>query len=243
MLLKLPRGRDRAGLTPDMRALVEGVTHDQGLLRDRVSRLTGSQGLARLRGALTAARAAVAAEHAAEPAVDGVAGGAGPHPGANASRGDADDSSFPPLGTDTPPSLGPCTPDARAPGRSALLRAGLRPRALFPAESATGAIIAAPLSGTAGGSGLVENRIEARGGAGRAAPEGADVKLRMVWELLHDPRWQLPSSDVEAHWKDALGESAVMQVQLHSKTSNFAQAIIYPESVSRTQHQRHQLNI
>ena len=126
----------------------------------------------------------------------------------------------------------------------------MRPRALFPAESATGVTIAAPLNAAPGESTSVEDRIEAVGGAGRENHEGADVKLQMIWELLHDPQWQLPSSDVEAHWKDALGESAVMQVQLLLKPSDSGQALqsiilagIGHESGSSTQHQRHRFNI
>ena len=89
------------------------------------------------------------------------------------------------------------------------------------------------------------NRIEVLGGAGQETPERAAVNLRMVWELLHDSQWQLPSSDVEAQWKDALGESAVMQVRLPAEFSNLAQNLqsiihtagIGPASVLSTKHQ------
>ena len=62
----------------DVAALVEAVATDQALIADRVKRLTGAQGLARLDAALAAARAAAAAEWAAAAAAaaEGDGGGA-----------------------------------------------------------------------------------------------------------------------------------------------------------------------
>lgn len=44
------------------------------------------------------------------------------------------------------------------------------------------------------------------------ADAAAREKLGMVWELLYDARWQLPTTAVEELWRDALGKTAVMQV-------------------------------
>lgn len=50
-----------------------------------------------------------------------------------------------------------------------------------------------------------------------AGPEGAAAaqRARLVWELLHDPCFSLPTLDAEAAWSDAIGDTSVMKASPH----------------------------
>lgn len=60
-----------------LQAIAAGVDHDLQLIAERVRRLTGAQGTARLEAALTAARATAAAEHREAAAASGSEGDVG----------------------------------------------------------------------------------------------------------------------------------------------------------------------
>ncbi|GLI67561.1 hypothetical protein VaNZ11_011759, partial [Volvox africanus] len=62
---------ERVRRSSDLQAVIAQVAHDQSLLRERVSKLGGQAGLARLEAALEAARRTVAAEIAERGAVSG----------------------------------------------------------------------------------------------------------------------------------------------------------------------------
>lgn len=47
---------------------------------------------------------------------------------------------------------------------------------------------------------------------GAGAVEAVDPNEAMAWELLYNLKWQLPTEELEAAWKDATGETAVMKV-------------------------------
>ena len=55
-------------------------------------------------------------------------------------------------------------------------------------------------------------------GAVASSPEAGnpvveiDENERMTWELLYNLKWQLPTEELEAAWKDATGETSVMKV-------------------------------
>lgn len=51
---------------------------------------------------------------------------------------------------------------------------------------------------------------------GGRAVEAVDPNEAMAWELLYNLKWQLPTVELEAAWKDATGETAVMQVSCFS---------------------------
>ena len=221
MLLKLGPGWETADLSPDLRALADGVSYDHRLLQDRVRRLTGPQGLRRLRAALTAARAAVKLEHDAMLATAAAEIGTSADVEPPLGAANTPSLSLPPMVT--PLQLGPQTPDPTAPSRRTPSQGFLRPRALFPVEPGTESASATPMRGRPVGATPVgdEGRVGGGsvgggGGVGVEGRDGTDVKLGMIWELLHDPQWQLPSSNVEAAWKDALGETDVKQVKLYS---------------------------
>ena len=47
---------------------------------------------------------------------------------------------------------------------------------------------------------------------GGGAAEAVDPNEAMAWELLYNLKWQLSTEELEAAWKDATGETAVMKV-------------------------------
>ena len=49
--------------------------------------------------------------------------------------------------------------------------------------------------------------------AGGAVAGEVDENEGMAWELLYNLKWQLPTEELEAGWKDATGETSVMKVQ------------------------------
>ena len=208
MLLKLgpqPAAAARLAASADLQAMVEAVAHDHGLLRERVRRLTGNAGLVRLDAALSGVRATVAAEHASAPVP-----APEPLPAGGLDGGARHNTGSPPPSPQAGPAVGPATPE-KTPSR--------RPR-LGTAGDNTGA--AAP-GGGAGGAPLRQLRPSAATSpaTGDTAASEADTgipeaegRLALVWELLHDPAWRLPSADVEAAWNDAVGQSSVMAVRL-----------------------------
>lgn len=50
--------------------------------------------------------------------------------------------------------------------------------------------------------------------AGGAVAGEVDENEGMAWELLYNLKWQLPTEELEAGWKDATGETSVMKVQI-----------------------------
>lgn len=61
-----------------------------------------------------------------------------------------------------------------------------------------------------------ESATNSPAGAGSNSPgghvEAVDPNEAMAWELLYNLRWQLPTEELEAAWRDATGETAVMKV-------------------------------
>jgi len=206
MLLKLgpqPAAAQRLAASADLQDMVEAVAHDNGLLRERVRRLTGAAGLVRLDAGLRGVRAAVAAEHASAPVP-------APEPvPAGGSDGSArGNTGSPPPSPRSGIAIGPATPEKTA---------SRRPR---PGNGDDTSV--APTGGGAGGaprrqlrpSDAVTPATDSTVGADAdtGIADGAEGRLALVWELLHDPAWRLPSADVEAAWDDAVGRSSVMAV-------------------------------
>ena len=58
-----------------------------------------------------------------------------------------------------------------------------------------------------------------------ASPVAGEVDENegMAWELLYNLKWQLPTEELEAAWKDATGETSVMKVHTfaHCNTLSF----------------------
>ncbi len=48
--------------------------------------------------------------------------------------------------------------------------------------------------------------------AGAPATGEVDENEGMAWELLYNVKWQLPTEELGAGWKDATGETSVMKV-------------------------------
>lgn len=43
--------------------------------------------------------------------------------------------------------------------------------------------------------------------------------LQLMWQLLHDASWRLPTAELDLLWTDALGDSDPMQVGIKVITS------------------------
>jgi len=208
MLLKLgpqPAAAQRLAASADLQALVEAVAHDHSLLRERVRRLTGAAGLVRLDAALSGVRAAVAAEHASAPVP-----APEPVPLGGLDGGTSHNTDSPPPSPRLATAIGPATPE-KTPSRRPRPGNGDDSGVATPGGSGGGAPrrqlrpldVASPaIDSTAGGD------------AQTGIPDGAEGRLVLVWELLHDPAWRLPSADMEAAWDDAVGRSSVMAVRL-----------------------------
>ncbi|KAL0028624.1 hypothetical protein WJX79_006167 [Trebouxia sp. C0005] len=60
--------------------------------------------------------------------------------------------------------------------------------------------------------------------AGSPAAGEVDENEGMAWELLYNLKWQLPTEELEAGWKDATGETSVMKESQASPEDNVAPA-------------------
>ena len=208
MLLKLgpqPAAAQRLAASADLHAMVEAVAHDHGLLRERVRRLTGAAGLARLDAALGGIRAAVAAEHADAPAPP-----LEPLPAGGLGSGSSTDTDSSLPSSRAGSVIGPATPE-KTPQRRLRPASGGDDSDTAPSGGGASAPRRHRREGEAmraAGAGAATND------AGTGIPDGVEGRLALVWELLHDPTWRLRSADVEAAWDDALGRSSVMTVSL-----------------------------
>ena len=102
------------------------------------------------------------------------------------------------------------------PKATARLEAGLaaaRAAALASASAPTTPLASPSSSPAKSSSGSAPTSPEAPGSSpGAGAPVEVDDKEGMAWELLYNSHWQLPTDALEAAWKDATGETSVMQV-------------------------------
>ncbi|KAL0051938.1 hypothetical protein WJX82_004904 [Trebouxia sp. C0006] len=80
---------------------------------------------------------------------------------------------------------------------------------------------------------LLKERVARLGGPKAAArspmagpPAAGEVEENegMAWELLYNLKWQLPTEELEAGWKDATGETSVMKESQASPEDNMAPA-------------------
>ncbi|DBA87711.1 TPA: hypothetical protein ACH3X1_004714 [Trebouxia sp. C0004] len=60
--------------------------------------------------------------------------------------------------------------------------------------------------------------------AGAPAEGDVDENEGMAWKLLYNLKWQLPTEELEAGWKDATGETSVMKESQASPEDNMAPA-------------------
>jgi hypothetical protein len=188
--------------------VVEQVGRDHALLRERISRLGGARGLARLDAALAAVRASARAPPASPASSLPDAA-----PGTPASPFLASPGRAAPRASSAPGAPG-------APRRAGASSAALRrldfgePGAACkaseaPAEHSGGSAGQAAAGGGAPVADPSAGQGAAADAAGAAAPD-ASPNADMLWALLHDLRWQLPAAEAEALWADAAGETDVM---------------------------------
>eukprot|EP00878_Enallax_costatus_P021250 GHUV01022492.1.p1 GENE.GHUV01022492.1~~GHUV01022492.1.p1 ORF type:complete len:1095 (+),score=464.09 GHUV01022492.1:138-3422(+) len=190
MRIKLGRrelGSPEVTGNPDLQAMVSQVSHDHHLLAERIARLTGVEGSARLQAALEQVRQGVLAElQAAEEAAaagtefDSVweeASEAGSRPMSRAS-----------------------TPVPRS-----LSRNDGTPEPLSDAE------------GLAASQNSAEQAADAQGAQdGSPAQQQADGlgNEQMVWEMLYNPAYSLPTEEAEAAWYRAMGRETAADAEL-----------------------------
>ncbi|KAF8072855.1 hypothetical protein HT031_000515 [Scenedesmus sp. PABB004] len=177
MRVKLGRrelGSDEVLANPDLRAMVAHVAHDHALLAERIARLAGAEGSARLAAALEHVRQQVSAElTAAEEAEAAAAAEAG---------GEA-------AGADG---------DARS--RPAVSRSLSRGASVHDPVSDAEALAAAQAAAAPGGSAPAPGDDDGAAGGGDALSNEA-----MVWEMLYNPSFSLPTAEAEAAWRRAMG--------------------------------------
>lgn len=169
---------------------------DHALLRERIGRLGGPRGLTRLDAALAAARATAGSPQGPPGTPPASPGGPSPRAGV-------------PTGSPRPQSPFLASPAHASSARS---RVGSAPAGIIRSPRPAlrrldfGDDATEPAQGAAGNA-----RGGLAGGAGGAAAHpaanpGPDANTDMMWALLHDLRWQVPTDEAEALWADAAGD-------------------------------------
>lgn len=179
----------------DIQAMKEQVARDLRLIQERVRRLTGAQGEARLEAALAAARAAAAlpvppSTPAAAAAPEPPAAPFFPH-------------TSPSPSTTPSPSASPIKKVAKREGGSGGPGARVRRRG-----SSQGEEVAA---GAAAEDTLRQLYRTASLAVDMDSALSEHGNLQLMWQLLHDASWRLPTAELDLLWTDALGDSDPMQ--------------------------------
>ncbi|PSC74446.1 T-complex 11 [Micractinium conductrix] len=174
----------------DLQALGAAADHDLQLIAERVRRLTGTQGALRLQAALAAARAAAAAEATAREAAATAA-------------------------CDVEPHLPPAASLARSPSKSPIKKAS-RSHGAYGGESSGGSLdVVTPEPASQLSSVMLLGASPSSGALVAAALAPVDMEaalsqhpnLGLCWQLLYEPQWQMPTSELETAWGDALGRT------------------------------------
>eukprot|EP00879_Flechtneria_rotunda_P013903 GHRR01014520.1.p1 GENE.GHRR01014520.1~~GHRR01014520.1.p1 ORF type:complete len:850 (+),score=337.18 GHRR01014520.1:158-2707(+) len=210
MRLKLGRRElDSPDVTsnPDLQAMISQVSHDHALLAERIAHLTGPDGSARLTAALEVVRQQVAAELQAQDQQQ------------QQLQGWQSDEQAVPDGSevswetasDAPAvSRSPSRPSSRATSmRDSLSDAEALAAAQRAAQQQQRSRPSAPASPTPAAT------RQAGGPSNRATPAEGDGGLSneaMVWEMLYNPAYSLPTADAEAAWTRALGKEASQDI-------------------------------
>ncbi|MEW5320512.1 MAG: hypothetical protein WDW38_011580 [Sanguina aurantia] len=170
------RGRSAA----DLEAVIEQVHHDHSLLRERILKLSGPAGGARLDVALEAGRSLVASESESE---------------LSTTDGEGERSPRRPMLPRTPPP--PVQQPAHAPSG---IRRGFFPAASHRAPSATVAVATSTTAAAAAAAPAPAVLHAAQG-----PPAEVQSNSQLVYELIHNPKHQLSDEDAVGAWRRAGG--------------------------------------
>jgi len=167
----------------DIAALADGVARDLELIEQRVKRLTGGQGAARLHAALVAARANVADLHHHH------------HHQQQQQQQQSMSGSFTsmmmPMSTSSSTSVDTATTGG----------AGPHTPEHSPAQSFKVSKTNAPPHLSLDKDNAITNEDKYRRAMGMST---TTTNLALLWQLLHDPNWRLPSAEADALWQDAI---------------------------------------
>lgn len=164
----------------DIAALADGVARDLELIEQRVKRLTGVQGAARLHAALVAARANVADLHHQQQQEQSM------------SMSGSLTSTIIPMSTSSSTSsiasgAGPHTPE-HPPAQSFKVNKTNAPPPHLSLDNNNNK--------------NTSSNAEEERGIMRISTTATNLTL--LWQLLHDPNWRLPSNEADALWQDAI---------------------------------------
>ncbi|WIA29010.1 hypothetical protein OEZ86_011527 [Tetradesmus obliquus] len=176
---------------PDLKAMVVHVKHDHALLAERIARLTGAEGSARLAVALDHVRQQVAAEVAAAEAE------------AEAEAAEAAETS-----SDTSSAAG-------SPARArSVSRSISRGTSLQDPLSDAQALEAAQRAAAPQGNPAPDTQGQQQAAAAEQQPESLSNEA-MVWEMLYSgDSYALPAADAEASWRRAMGQEVDAEQEL-----------------------------
>lgn len=186
----------------DIGALVDGVTRDLKLIEERVVRLCGPQGKARLHAALNAARMQQAAVTMQQSSSGGDVSLTSSSTPSSTSTTSSSSFSFEQQrehndrGSMTPP-MSCATPDGK----------GIVPSTPEKQD---------PLSTSSKASPSLHRDSETQVSEGN---------VMLMWQLLHDPHWRLPTAEAEIMWQDALGLSSPMDCEASQNSVEIQQRI------------------
>jgi T-complex protein 11 len=202
-----PRAAARAeAAKQDLEALVEGVDHDLKLISERVERLTGRQGAARLEAALAAARASAEQQQHQYNSMNSIESSSLSSSRTITTTASAGGSAI----LSPSPSNSPAKKVQRRQGQYANT-----------SSSSPGSSI--PSSPKQQASPTEENQEERADQAQQSQPQSQPQSqqnlnqsmdqygnLVLMWQLLYDSTWHLPMEEAESSWKDAVGETDPM---------------------------------
>uniref|UniRef100_A0A383WBG9 Uncharacterized protein n=1 Tax=Tetradesmus obliquus TaxID=3088 RepID=A0A383WBG9_TETOB len=176
---------------PDLKAMVVHVKHDHALLAERIARLTGAEGSARLAVALDHVRQQVAAEIAAAEAE------------AEAEAAEAAETS-----SETSSAAG-------SPARArSVSRSISRGTSLQDPLSDAQALEAAQRAAAPQGNPAPDTQNQQQAAAAQQQPESLSNEA-MVWEMLYSgDSYALPAADAEASWRRAMGQEVDAEQEL-----------------------------
>jgi hypothetical protein len=175
----------------DIAALEEGVDHDLKLISERVERLTGRQGVARLEAALAAARASAASIAAQQQQQQ--------YNATQTMVTEPPESSS--TGTSPSPSNSPAKKVQRRQGQYASTSSSPSPASSLPSSPKH--------TSTQDEEAQHPPRQEPQQPQSDSNSSGGG-NLVLMWQLLYDSTWHLPMDEAESSWKDAVGESDPM---------------------------------
>ena len=169
----------------DLEALEEGVDHDLKLISERVERLTGQQGAARLEAALAAARASAEQQQQLN-SVNAV------------------------IEATTTGVIGPSP--SNSPAKKVQRRQGQYANTSSTSPSPSSSVPSSPKQASP-----TEKEEEEDRGQGnqpqsqqQQPQSGSSGNLVLMWQLLYDSTFHLPTDEAESSWKDAVGETDPM---------------------------------